>query len=106
MGRDAELKTLRKQLRNIAQEMLPTILTQEVVEAIGKTLSQKLETRVDAIDKHIKTALNAIDERSKEVQSFIVRNVGVPASPTATASAEPPPVAAEVAAAPSETEST
>ena len=56
-------KELRKQLRIILRDVLPEVLTSELVVAVEKKL------RVEMNDR-----LNKIDERQKDVQSFLVRN--------------------------------
>lgn len=60
MSKDA--KMLRGQLRQIAKEILPEVLTRELVEAIRNELRQEILIK-----------LNAIDERNKDIQAYMVR---------------------------------
>ena len=55
-------KVIRGQLRQIAKEILPEILTNELVEFIRNELRQELLIK-----------LNAIDERSKDIQAYMIR---------------------------------
>lgn len=52
-------KDLRKQLRNVVQEILPEVLTSELIAALKK---------------EINAYLDKIDERQKNISSYIVRN--------------------------------
>jgi len=71
-------KETRKQLRNIAQELLPTLLNSELGEAIRKDLSAQIQTRLDVVIKEIKTTLEQIEQRSKDVQGYLVRQTSKP----------------------------
>lgn len=62
MGNQSNLKQLRGQIRIIVKEILPEILTTEVVAAIERVISTKVDAR-----------LNNIDDRQKDLQSFMVR---------------------------------
>lgn len=55
-------KIIRGQLRQIAKDMLPEVLTIELMEAIRKELRNELIAR-----------LEAIDERQKQLQGYMVR---------------------------------
>lgn len=60
MSKDA--KMLRGQLRQIAKELLPELLTKELVDSIRNELRAELLIK-----------LNAIDERSKDIQAYMIR---------------------------------
>lgn len=77
---DRNIKALRGQIRQIVKEMLPEILAQELVASANKESMTKVETRLNDITKYIKTTLDGIDSRSKEVQAYVVRN-SAPAAP-------------------------
>jgi len=62
-------KLVRSQLRQIAKELLPEILTQALYAEIGKEVT----ARLNEIQANIKENLERIDQRSKDVQSYIVR---------------------------------
>lgn len=67
-------KEIRKQVRNVAKEMLPEILSQELLRALHSEITKNLEKRLDAIAAHLKTVLDSVDERSKSIQSYVLRN--------------------------------
>lgn len=55
-------KDLRKQLRNVVQEMKDELITQEIIQSIERRLMDYLRMRLDAID-----------ERQKDIQGYMVR---------------------------------
>lgn len=57
-----ELKVLRGQIRQIVKELLPDVLTSEVLLAIEQRLSAQ-----------VKEKLEQIDERQKDLQAYMVR---------------------------------
>lgn len=59
---DKNLKDLRKQVRNVVKEVLPEILGNELVKEIEYKLRQEINAR-----------LNLIDDRQKDIQSYVVR---------------------------------
>lgn len=69
-------KDLRKQVRNVVLEILPGVLTKEVVDAIVKSVN----SRLDKIEKDNKDSIAKINERHKDVMSFLVRQVSKPDS--------------------------
>jgi ribosome recycling factor len=71
---DKNIKQMRGQIRQVVKELLPEILKEELTAKINKDLMSRLDQRLDAITNHIKTALDAIDKRAKEVASYVVRN--------------------------------
>lgn len=73
MGHQANVKLLRKQLRNICQEILPEVLTNEMVKAQTEGVITAMNGRLDKITEHIQQTLDQVDQRSKDVQSYIVR---------------------------------
>lgn len=81
-----EAKLVRKQLRTIAQELLPELLKAELQSAMYKELTDQIHVRLDKITQTVKDTLNQIDERSKDIQSFAVRQSGVVSVPLDTAS--------------------
>lgn len=62
-----ELKQIRGQIRQIVKEILPELLSEQLVEAMEKRLVGQL-----------REGLTKIDNRQAELQSYIVRNAGVP----------------------------
>jgi len=70
---DKNVKQIRKQLRNVAQEMLPQVLESVVVAKIRQDIHEYVKTRLDEIFQMVKDTLNRIDDRQKDIQSMIVR---------------------------------
>jgi hypothetical protein len=60
MGTAQSLKETRKQLRNIVREILPEVLTAELVGAVELKLQKKLDE---------------IDSRHKDIASLMIRNM-------------------------------
>lgn len=58
MSINLKSKDLRKQLRNVIQEILPELLTSELM----KVLEQKITARLDLID-----------QRQKDITGYMVR---------------------------------
>lgn len=69
------IKQIRGQLRQIAKELLPTVLAQEVAQEIYKTLSREIAGKLQAIDADVKEGLKRIEDKQKDIQSFIMREV-------------------------------
>lgn len=63
----SELKQLRGQVRQVAKEMLPEILESELYARIEKKLMEVIIKRLDAID-----------ERQKEITSYMIRSQNQP----------------------------
>lgn len=80
---DKQAKLIRGQLRQIVKELLPEILTTESFMSLQKTLDTRLNNKVDNITRMVRDALEKLDQRSKDMQSYVVRNVGVPTAPSA-----------------------
>jgi hypothetical protein len=77
-------KELRKQLRNVVQEQLPDLLKSELGNALHKDLSHIIQTRLNVVIKNIQETLEQIDQRSKDIQGYIVRQSLNPISTPAT----------------------
>lgn len=73
----SDIKVIRGQLRQIAKEILPEVLSAEMETKIMK----HVDTRLDYMTNMIKSTLDQLDRRSKDMQSYVVRNVGVPTKP-------------------------
>ena len=86
MGHQANVKLLRGQVRIAVKELLPEVLKAESMIEMRRDLGNELETRLDAIQAHITSSLTVIDDRSKEVAAYVVRNspVATPVQPTET----------------------
>jgi predicted house-cleaning noncanonical NTP pyrophosphatase (MazG superfamily) len=64
-------KELRKQLRNVVQELLPEVLNNEQYEALKK----HVDARVDKVEKFVKDTMHEINERHKDTMGYLVRQV-------------------------------
>jgi cell division protein ZapA (FtsZ GTPase activity inhibitor) len=73
-----EIKAMRGQLRQIAKEILPEVLAGELFAALQKEQA----ARLTEIARMVTERLNQIEERSKDVQSFIMREVANKSAPT------------------------
>lgn len=73
------IKDLRKQLRNIVQEVLPTFLANEVGFEIQKKVEHDLlahnAKRMDVLEKHIREQLEHIAARQKEVTDLLKKQI-------------------------------
>jgi hypothetical protein len=68
-------KDMRKQIRNVAQEMMPQVLASETVvglkQAIVMDLQTEINAKLQAIQKMVEESLKRIDDRAMDVQSFM-----------------------------------
>lgn len=81
---DRNFKEIRKQLRNVVREILPEVLGTEAVSVINK----RIDTRLDGISGHMSKTLQDIDQRSRDVQAFVIRHIGTGAVRPAAESSE------------------
>lgn len=63
-------KLMRSQLRTAIQEILPEILTQEVVKGILKNN----EVIMNAIKDNVTKQLKQMEERQKDTLNYLIRN--------------------------------
>lgn len=73
MGSESNAKLLRKQLRNVVQELLPQLVTDELKAAMHQQLAIEIQKRLDNVTKNVKETLDMIDQRSKDIQGYLVR---------------------------------
>lgn len=64
-------KQARGQLRQIAKEILPEVMASELFAA----LQAETATRLNALTAEVREQLKAMDQRSRDMQSFIMREV-------------------------------
>ncbi len=69
----SEAKVIRGQVRQIVKEEMPAILQTELAERIRKELTAQFNTRFTALATHMQKTMDAIEERSKEVQAYVIR---------------------------------
>ena|SRR5271166_2138481 len=88
MGFDIKLKQIRGQLRQIVKDVFPVLLTEELKSAAYADLKKIITGRLDAVQKDVENTMNEINQRSKDAQDYLVRNVSAPVPmPTPTAAA-------------------
>lgn len=66
-------KELRKSLRNVVQELLPDLIKSELGNSLRKELSEQMKVHLDLAVGQIQGVLKQIDQRSKDVQGYLVR---------------------------------
>ncbi len=72
-----EAKVIRGQVRQIVQEILGDILT----EQLYKQLEHKLALRVEQIEKSVKATMHEMNENHKATMGYLVRTVTSPEMP-------------------------
>lgn len=77
---DKQYKMIRKQLRNVVQEILPEVLGGDLFANLQKENSGRL----DAITAEVRNTLKQLDDRSKAVQDYIMRQVELAQVPAKT----------------------
>ena len=95
MGKEAALKSFRKQLRTVVREHLSEVVNAELVSAVRKELGAKVDVGLEALNKVMNDKMNKIDERSKDIQNSLVRNVLAPSIKNPVEGLVPPPNASE-----------
>lgn len=78
---DKNFKEIRKQLRSVAKDMIPEVLTSEVMKAIHEQLAKDINTRMKSLEDSVKAQMSEINERHKDTMSFLVRQITVPTPP-------------------------
>jgi transcriptional regulator of heat shock response len=67
----SSIKELRKQLKNVVQEHL----VDETFKIIETRLMTHIDKRLDAIQAHLNKCCEALDKRSKDVSSSLLRAI-------------------------------
>ena len=70
-----DMKDLRKQLRNVCQEITPDILKQEVFEQLYNRLREEIVNRMAVVESRVIKALDEMAQRQKDVQGLLVREI-------------------------------
>lgn len=86
MGNQNNVKQIRGQVRQAVKELMPEVLSQELTQAIANELARMIKERMDIIATDAKEALAKIDARSKDMHSYVIREL---------AAAKPAPVSNE-----------
>lgn len=77
-----QAKQLRGQLRQIVQEQMPSLLNSALVKDIEAAIEARVNQRLDGITQTVKSTLDRIDERSKDIQSYVLRSSEKAVMPT------------------------
>lgn len=77
----SNIKDIRKQLRNVVQEEMGNILTNEMKLSLYRDLSDKIQKQLNEVTKYVKETLDRIDERSKDIQTYAINQSAVVAPP-------------------------
>lgn len=85
MGNQAQVKDIRKQIRNVAIELLPQITGAEAFQQ----LQVEMHKRLDAVTEEVRATLLSMQERQKDVQNYLMREISAGQAVTAPPSAEP-----------------
>lgn len=73
-----QAKVLRGQLKQIVLDLLPNILTEELKTRIYTELANMIQVRLQGIESEVKSTMNEINNRSKDAQDYLVRQVSSP----------------------------
>lgn len=71
MGNDSNIKEIRKQLRTVAKELLPEVLTNAILEEIQNQTRLELMKLSDLVRQNLKE----INDRQRSVQDMIMRDL-------------------------------
>lgn len=69
----SDAKLIRGQLRQIAKEILPDVLSQELKTELYKKIREEMTARINAIEENVKLTLEQLDQRSKDTLDYLVR---------------------------------
>jgi predicted component of type VI protein secretion system len=69
------IKEIRNQVRNVTRELLPSLLETEALTAIYTRLNKDLSQHIELIKQDIQKTLNLMDERSRDVQAYALRQL-------------------------------
>lgn len=70
-----EVKDIRKQLKNVAQAMAPTVLASEAGNHMYRELMKAVQGKLQQIEVQVQETLKKIDERSQDLQSYAMRQI-------------------------------
>lgn len=72
---DKNFKAVRKQLRNVVQENLEEVLHREVFMNLYDQLKKDMLFQLETIQADVNKTLAQMEERSKDVQAFIMNQI-------------------------------
>lgn len=77
MGHNANVKLLRKQVRNVALETLPNVLKDESVKEINKSLNQLIGSKLDVLSDNVTKEVEKIDKQTQTFRGMIFRDASL-----------------------------
>lgn len=90
-----QAKLVRGQVRQIVKEILPEVLAAELRAELYKNLATSLQAQLKNVEAQVKATLDQLDQRSKDIQGYLVRQsiithnpADVLSSPSASVSAK------------------
>ena len=96
MGNQRNVKQIRGQLRQIVKEIMPDLLAGKALSDLHENANKQIGAKLELVDKYVKTTMEGIDERAKDIQAYLVRQTTtVPGSAPEGATLEPTAVPAE-----------
>lgn len=72
---DKNFKVIRKSLHNVVKQIMPTVLTMELVTEIRKQLGKQMADSLAALTGNIQGRLDTMEERQKTMYESFIRNV-------------------------------
>lgn len=74
---EKNIKLLRGQVRQVIKENL----NEEAFRAMEARLTKTLNEKLSELSLKVKESIDVMDQRSKDVQAYVTRNVAVPTAP-------------------------
>lgn len=75
MGNQNAVKTLRGQVRQLVQDLIPQILTEEMRSKLYAEMVDLVQARLKGIEDQVKETMLEINQRSVDAQEYLMRNV-------------------------------
>lgn len=72
---DKNIKVIRGQVRQAVKELMPEVMSAELKTAAYKEISEELGRRLEFINTQVLTQLELMDQRSKDMQNFVTREI-------------------------------
>ena len=76
MGREANVKSERRQIRLVVKENLPAILQSEALVSAAKELAPLITERLDQIAKATEAELKKLDTQANTFRGYMMRELG------------------------------
>lgn len=77
MGHQAQVKLMRRQIRNVAQEHYQSALTAESIEMFDKKFTAHAESRLDKIAQNTTNEVRKMDGQTREFRRLLMTDVGM-----------------------------